>query len=118
MVLCIIVGCGNKSGKSSQKKGFCFSRVPKIVKKEGEMMEELTTRRRRPWISAISRGDLTDNKLEHERVCYRHFVSGQAAKQWDQFGVDWVPTLHLAHTKRPQWIDPQHNADRAERRKR
>ncbi|CAH3135034.1 unnamed protein product, partial [Porites lobata] len=62
--------------------------------------------------------DLTDDKLEHERVCSRHFVSGQAAKQWDQFDVDWIPTLHLGHTKRPQRIDPQLNADRAERRKR
>ena len=53
-----------------------------------------------------------------EKVCYRHFVSGQATKQWDQFDVDWVPTLHLGHTKRPQRIDPQLNADRAERRKR
>ena len=70
-------------------------------------MEQLTTRRRRAWISAISRSDLTDDKLEHERVCYRHFVSGQAAKQWEQFDVDWVPTLHLGHTKRLQrvlWI--------------
>ena len=31
---------------------------------------------------------------------------------------DWVPTLHLGHTKRPHLIDPQLNADRAERRKR
>ena len=61
-----------------------FSRVPKIVKKEGEMIEELMTRRRQAWISAISRDDLTDDKLENERVCSRHFVSGQAAKQWDQ----------------------------------
>ena len=38
-------------------------------------MEQLTTRRRRAWIPAISRSDLTDDKLEHERVCYRHFVS-------------------------------------------
>ena len=41
MVLCIIVGCGNKSGKSSRKKDSAvkFSRVPKIVKNEGEMIE-------------------------------------------------------------------------------
>ena len=120
MVLCIIVGCGNKSGKSSQKKDSVvkFCRVPKIVKNEGEVIEELTTSRRRAWISAISRDDLTDDKLENERVCSRHFVSGQAAKQWDQFDIDWVPTLHLGHTKRPHRIDPRLNADRAERRKR
>ncbi|XP_067046027.1 uncharacterized protein [Acropora muricata] len=122
MVLCIIVGCGNKSGKSSQKKDSVvkFSRVPKIVKNEGEVIEELTTRRRQAWISAISRDDLTDNKVENERVCSRHFVSGQAAKQWDQFDIDWVPTFHLGHMKRPHHhlIDPQLNADRAEQRKR
>ena len=41
-----------------------FSRVPKLVKNEGEVIEELTTRRRRAWSSAISRDDLTDDKLE------------------------------------------------------
>ena len=47
-------------------------------------------------------------------------MSGQAAKQWDQFDIDWVPTLHLGHTKRPHHhlIDPQLNAGRAERWKR
>ena len=48
------------------------------------MIKELTTRRGRAWTSAVSRDDLTDDKLENERVCSRHFVSGQAAKQWDQ----------------------------------
>ena len=53
-----------------------FSPVPKIIKNEGEVIEELTTRRRRAWISAISHHDLTDDKLENERVCSKHFVSG------------------------------------------
>ena len=80
MVLCIIIGCGYKSGKSSQKKDSVvrYSRVPKMVKNKGEVIEELTTRKRRAWISAISRDDLTD---DNERVCSRHFVSGQAVKQ-------------------------------------
>ena len=74
MVICINVGCGNKSGKSSQKKESVvkFSRVPKFVLTEGEVLEELTTRRQ-AWISAISRADLTDDNLENERVCSRHF---------------------------------------------
>ena len=116
MVLCIIVGCGNKTGKSLKKNNpVRFSHVPKIVKNEGEMTEELTTRRRRAWLSAISRDDLTEGKLENERVCYRHFVSSQAAKRWDQFDVDWVPTLHLGHTKKLRQVDPQLDADRTER---
>ena len=72
--------------KSSQKKESVekFSCAPKIVMTEGKVLEEMTIRRRRAWISAISRDDLTNDKLENERVCSRHFESGQAAKQWDQ----------------------------------
>ena len=51
------------------------------------------------WISAISRDDLTDDILERDRVCSQHFVSGEAAKGWDRFNVDWVPTLHLGSFK-------------------
>ena len=108
MVVCIIDGCFDKIGKSLQKMDSVvkFSGVPKIVKNEGEVIEELTTRRRRARISAISRDDLTDDKLENEGVCFRHFVCGQAAKQWNQFDIDWVRTLH---TTRPHLIDPQLN---------
>ena len=86
---------------------FCPTTTKKNYDDEVEMMEEFTTRRQ-PWISAISRGDLVDDKLEHKRVCHRHFVCGQ----WDQFDVDWVSMVHLGHTKRLQRIDPQLNADR------
>ena len=34
------------------------------------------------------------------RVCGRHFVSGQAAKAWGRYNVDWVPTLNLEHDKK------------------
>ena len=44
-------------------------------------------------------------------------MSEQAAKRWDQFDVDWVLTLHLGHTKKLRQVDPQLDADRAERRK-
>ena len=73
MVLCIIiVGYGNKTGKSLKKKDpVRFSHVSKIEKNEGEMTEELTTRRRRVWPSTISHDDLTEDKLESER-----FVKG------------------------------------------
>ena len=35
----------------------------------------------------------------NDRVCGRHFVSGKAAKSWNRFNVDWVPTLCLGHSK-------------------
>ena len=27
-----------------------------------------------------------------DRVCSKHFLSGQAAKDWDQYNIDWVTT--------------------------
>ena len=60
--------------------------------------EELTAERRRRWISAISREDLTDSILENDRDCSKHFVSEEPAKDWYRFNVDW-PTLSLGHSK-------------------
>ena len=33
--------------------------------------------------------------LKTERVCGRHFHSGQPVKHFDQFNRDWVPSLNL-----------------------
>ena len=73
MVLCLMVGCGNKTWKSKCK-GVKFSRVPSVVKNQGEFWKALTEERRRKWISAISRDDLTEKILENDRVCSEHFV--------------------------------------------
>ena len=43
-----------------------FSRISKIVKMEGEMTKEVTTRRRRALLSIISRNDLAEDKLENK----------------------------------------------------
>ena len=100
MVLCLIVGCSNKTGKSkSGREKKIFFRVPRVITSQGELVEELTSTRRRLWISAISRDDLTEEKLENDRVCSQHFASGEPAKEWDRHNVDWVPTLNLGHDK-------------------
>ena len=122
--MCLVVGCGNKTGKKAKKNvpeedKVKFSRVPKIVTNQGEMMETLTTERRQAWISAISRDDLTEEKLRNDKVCSRHFVSGKASKVWERYNVDWIPTLQLGHSKKQKKLkDPQLNVARAERRKR
>ena len=48
----------------------------------------------------ISRGD-TDykNVLESEHVCGKHFAFGEPSPVWDQFHVDWAPTLKLGKKK-------------------
>ena len=92
-----MVDCTNKSGRD---KGVGYYRVPKVVTNQGKMMEELTTERRRQWISAISREGLTDKIIDDNRVRGKHFKSGVSAKDWDRHNDDWVPSLHLGHQKK------------------
>ena len=100
MVHCIMVDCFHNSGKT---KGIGFYRIPVVVTNQGEKAEELSRERRERWIAAISRDDITSKDvLSNERVCGRHFVSGQSAKPWDKYNVDWVPTLNLGNTKYQQ----------------
>ena len=54
MVLCIVVGCGTKTGN---KDGIGMFRIPSVIKNQGEQTAELTTTRRDWWISAINRRD-------------------------------------------------------------
>lgn len=114
MVLCVISGCSSKSGRD---KDIRFFRVPKVITNQGAEHEELTLKRRTEWISAISRGD-TDYKdvLESERVCSKHFVFGEPSPVWDQFHVDWVPTLNLGKKKYVE-KDFKQAAEKAERAK-
>ena len=53
-----------------------FFRLPAVVTNQGEQMISLTTERRRAWLQAISREDLTEEKLANVFVCGRHFVAG------------------------------------------
>ena len=96
MVLCAIFGCGTRTVRD---KGVYMARIPSVSTNEGEETRILSEERRKKWISAISRKDLTDNILEHGRVCGRHFISGKAAKLWDRYDPDWIPTQNLGHKK-------------------
>ena len=108
----MIVGCGSKSGRD---KGVYFARIPSVITNQGEEAEKLSRERRMRWISAISRADLTDEILNNDRVCGRHFVSGQAAKSWDKYNVDWVPTLNLGHEKKQDKTNLEQAAQRGQR---
>ena len=59
----------------------------------------MSAERRRRWLTAISRDNLTERILEYDRVCGEHFQSGKAAPLWDKWNVDWVPSLKLGHEK-------------------
>ena len=58
MVLCIIPGCGVKSGK---KEGISLFRIPIVVDKNGESYKQLTEERRNAWI-------FTDKPRRHESL--------------------------------------------------
>ena len=54
--------------------------------------------------------------VQSERVCGKHFVFGEPAPDWDQFHVDWVPTVALGK-KRYVEKDHENAAERALRAK-
>ena len=114
MVLCLFVDCHSRSGRD---KDVSFFRVPSIITNQGEEAEERSIERQTQWIAAISRDDLTEQILKNDRVCSRHFVSGQPAKDYDKFNVDWVPTLNLGDSKRKKKASSTADQDRAERAK-
>ena len=120
MPMCLIVGCSRKTGRD---KGIRLYRVPAVVTNQGPEVEELSIERRRRWISATSRDDLTEKILSNDRVCDQHFHSGATAASWDRHNIDWVPTLNLGHgksAKRSEQTEAQEaRAERSkERRKR
>lgn len=71
MVGCAIYGCNNKS----ERDRISFHKLPAIRTNEGPQMLELTTERRRTWLSVISRDDLKN--LNNVYVCGNHFVKGE-----------------------------------------
>ena len=59
--------------------------------------------------------DLTEGKLENNRVCGIHFHSGKAPSLWDKFSLDWVPSLHLGHSKLKSSDQQEKQQERAQR---
>ena len=112
MVLCVVIGCSKRSGRD---KDVSFYRIPKIITHRGQRDYELTKKRRDGFLAAISRDDLTEKVLENDRVCSRHFISGKPAALYDDTNPDWLPTLHLGHSKKPE--PSKKAAERWERRR-
>ena len=96
MVLCIVVGCSNRSGRD---KDVSFHRIPAVNDKEGKEDYELRKRRRDGFLAAISRKDIDVNGLHKYRICSRHFISGEPAALYDQSNPDWLPTLNLGYDR-------------------
>lgn len=74
---CAVYNCVNNSKRDKDR--FSFYRFPAIVKHQGEQTRLLSAERRQSWINNVARDDdnLTEEKIEHTRVCSNHFISGK-----------------------------------------
>ena len=88
MVICVVIGCSNRSNGKKHDKRVTFHRIPTVTSHYGKQEFELTERRRAGYLAAISREDLDVNKLENYRICLKHFVSGWPASTWDETNID------------------------------
>ena len=85
LVLWLIVGCGRKSRRD---KGLYFARVPSLVTNQGKEAQELCEERTLQWISVMSHDNLSEEILENDCVCEKHFVLGRVAMSWDKYNID------------------------------
>ena len=108
MVMCIVLGCSKRSGWD---KDVSFYRVPKVITTRGKQEYELTKKRRDEFISMDG---LKKMILENDRICSRHFVSGKPAYLYDESNPDWLPSLHLGHSKKAE--SKIESTERCERR--
>ena len=97
MVLCILVGCSNRSGRDKDVSFYC---IPVIRTTRSEREFQLRKARREGFLAAIFRQDLTNSKLENERIWSRHFVTGKPADLFDETNPDWLPSQLLRHSKK------------------
>ncbi len=87
---------------SDRDKDVSFYRIPSVRTGRSSEELELSKNRREGFLVAISRADLTESKLENGRICSRHFISGKLADLFDSLNPDWLPTLHLGHSKKSE----------------
>ena len=74
-------------------------RIPAVSDHQGAEDFDIRKRRRDGYLAAISREDLDYNSLDKYRICSRHFITGKPAFLYEVTHPNWLPTLHLGHTK-------------------
>ncbi|XP_041835129.1 uncharacterized protein LOC121635838 [Melanotaenia boesemani] len=100
---CCIIGCNVRSHDRQRKKvanGLSFYSFPAWKKSQGNLVSEVTRRRRMAWISAVRRKDITFADISKWlKVCSRHFHSGKPAYEMNELHPDWAPSLHLGYSE-------------------
>ncbi|XP_031332290.1 uncharacterized protein LOC116162743 [Photinus pyralis] len=95
---CAVYGCTNRSNREICKK---FFGIPGTRDRRGRELPE-GIERRRLWLQAINREDLTQEKLRYAAVpdCYLYGVhfKGYPSKEGDVNHPDYVPNQKLGYT--------------------
>ncbi|GAB0097028.1 hypothetical protein DMENIID0001_126200 [Sergentomyia squamirostris] len=99
---CAVWNCTSKLGTSNIR----FYRIPEIFTKN-EKLEKLSLHRRKAWIKAIKRQDLTQQELKIAKVCSRHFQKGRTVSLTEQDDPDWIPNMNLGDRKTSRLIFKQ-----------
>ena len=73
MVICAIVGCGNRSGRDKEKR---FYRLPAVISNQGTQTKDLSKKRQNTWLAKIRRTDISPEQYYNIRVCSDHFING------------------------------------------
>ncbi len=92
MVICAIVGCGNRSGRDREKS---FYRLPSVIHHQGLKTECLSRKRRDTWLAKIKREDVVPEQYYNIRVCSDHFITSSPSNLYDETNPDWAPSLKL-----------------------
>ncbi|XP_068580183.1 uncharacterized protein [Cebidichthys violaceus] len=91
---CCVLNCPRTSRGHSGSHAVTFHVFPAWRRHEGETISELTRSRRKAWVSAVGREDITFNHVpSSSRVCSRHFYSGKPSYEGLESDPDWVPSL-------------------------
>ncbi len=91
MVICAVVGCGNRSGRDKKS----FFRLPCVIENQGARTKELSKQRQQAWLAKIKREDLRQEQFGNTRVCSDHFLNGAPCKLYDINNPNWAPSLNL-----------------------
>ena len=94
MVICAIIGCGNRSKRDKNKS---FFRLPSVLTNQGSETESLSKKRQDAWLARIKREDISPEQYYNVRVCSDHFISGVPAKLYNADSPDWTPSLNLGY---------------------
>lgn len=107
---CCVINCTNKSHDYKGvllNNGLSFHRFPGVKTHQGSEVHLLTTRRRRAWVAAVRRVNITFEHIPSSMyVCSRHFHGGKFVQ--NLFDHPPIPThlafclFHPAHSPRPQ----------------